>query len=76
MLSEEYKKMNHDTKNYEKNFIYTGEDEIEVLSNNKLQCKDCVYRLKTVAVCKKYTTKPLYVLKKSSECEYYKSENN
>ena len=54
-------------------FIIDGEG-IIVYKNENMQCKDCKYKQKAVAECKKYKTKPSYVFDGTETCKYYEKK--
>ncbi len=49
-------------------------EEFVILGNEDMKCKDCKYKLKSTANCKKYDNwKPDEVLD-GGDCEYYEKE--
>lgn len=53
-------------------FVYTVDNLPELITNDTIQCKDCVFRYdKRVIECEKYIRKPDYVLDKEAPCPKY-----
>ena len=54
-------------------FSWTGKDGDQpiFITNDQLQCRDCVHCMKAVAECEKYEEKPGYVLSGVRPCPHY-----
>lgn len=52
-------------------FKYSGNNIPNFISNDKIQCIDCLHKEKSILECKKYYRKPDYVLEKRKSCPYY-----